>query len=242
MKKLLLISTAVVALASGAQAADLGVPRAPVAAAVVAPVFSWNGVYIGVQAGYSWGHATATQYTAGTNTIIDVSRYSPNGFVGGVHIGYNHQINNFVLGLEADLEGAGINGRFTYLNGDVWRSRISVQGSVRARLGVAVDRALLYVTGGVALSNLQDSAIDAAGVSASRSGRAGWTAGAGVEYAFTPNWTARVEYRYTDYGSRRFNLAPAAGTDASFRNNNHTVRLGVSYLFSTGPSAVVARY
>lgn len=242
MKKFLLAGVAIAALSSGAQAADLGVARGPVAAAIIAPIFGWTGFYVGLQAGYAWGSASATQYVTGTNTIIDVSGYSPNGFVGGVHIGYNYQINNFVVGLEADLEGASINGRFTYPNGDAWRSRVTVQGSIRGRAGVAVDRALFYVTGGLALSNLQDSGIDVGGATVSQSGRAGWTLGAGLEYAFTPNWTARVEYRYTDYGSRRFNLAPVAGSDAAFRNRFHTVRLGVSYLFSTGPGAVVARY
>jgi outer membrane immunogenic protein len=66
----------------------------------------------------------------------------------------------------------------------------------------------------------------------------GWTVGAGVEYALTQNWTAKVEYSYANFGTRTL----AAPLCCTARTDIHTVKLGVNYLFSTGPSAVVARY
>ncbi|WP_439573796.1 outer membrane protein [Phreatobacter sp.] len=243
MKKMLLAGVAGIALATSAQAADLAAPRMPIAESVIVPAFSWTGFYVGGQIGYATSASSVRQFVTANGAFIDASGYNVNGIVGGVHIGYNQQFNNIVLGLEADLEGGGLNGRFTYLNGDSWRSSISLQGSLRARAGVAVDRALFYVTGGVALANLRDSGHLAAGPFVSESGAMGWTVGAGLEYAFTPNWTARAEYRYTNYGTRSVDLAPIGlASTGAFRNRFHSVRLGVSYLFSTGGGAVVARY
>jgi hypothetical protein len=138
MKKFLLAGVAAIALASGAQAADLGVPRGAVAAAVVAPVFSWTGFYVGGQIGYGWLNGSST-FSNGAPTLPVRS----SGVFGGVHVGYNYQINNFVLGAEADIEYSGIRGTRTDLTGGtsagIFDSRW--QGSLRARAGVAADRA-----------------------------------------------------------------------------------------------------
>jgi outer membrane immunogenic protein len=246
MKKFLLAGVAAVALGSGAQAADLGVPRGAVAGAVMAPVFSWTGFYLGGQIGYGWLNGSST-FTPGAAPTLAVRS---SGVFGGVHVGYNYQINNFVLGAEADIEYSGIRGTQASLagatSGGIFDSRW--QGSLRARLGVAADRALFYVTGGVAFADfrLAGGPAPAAAIGPLQgytTTRAGWTLGAGVEYAFTPNWTARVEYRYANYGSVSADLGPLyPGVVQRTSLHTHTVRLGVSYLFSTGPSAVVARY
>lgn len=243
MKKLLLAGAAGIALTAGAQAADLAAPRMPIASSVVVPAFSWTGFYVGGQLGYATSASSVRQYVTATGAFVDASGYTVNGIVGGVHVGYNQQFNNIVLGLEADLEGGNLHGRFTYPNGDNYRSSITLQGTLRARAGVAMDRALFYVTGGLALANLRDSVQDfGTGATVAASGAAGWTAGAGIEYAFTPNWTARVEYRYTNYGTRMVDFAPVYASSGAYRNRFHSVRVGVSYLFSTGGGAVVARY
>ncbi len=149
--------------------------------------------------------------------------------------GYNWQMNSFVLGLEADLGLSGLRNAtttFCCFTSQKWDS------SLRARAGFAIDRALLYVTGGLAVSGIQsgEPGFSVGGTVT----RAGWTIGAGVEGALTQNWTVRAEYRYADYGrwvGYGVGLLPHQITLKS-----HTVRLGVNYLFSTGPSAVVARY
>jgi len=255
MKKVLLAGAAVAALASGAQAADLGVPRQPVAAVVVMPAFSWTGFYVGLQAGHSWGNHRISRLDAAGNVrtfggvpLSDAS--SMNGFVGGAHIGYNYQINQVVLGVEADLEGSTARYRLGNVAAapgfDFNYGSVGWQGSLRARLGLVAGNALFYLTGGLALADIR-SRVDVAGAGALfiaySKVQPGWTLGGGVEYAFTPNWTARAEYRYTNLGSH--SVPSPGGTTVTFRTSDvrsHTVRLGVSYLFSTGPSAVVARY
>ena len=223
MKKLLIATTALVAFAAGAQAADLGSRRAPVAAAVVAPAFSWTGFYVGAFAGYGWNNYNIVGLGTGTG----------NGPLLGATIGYNYQINQFVLGAEADLAFAAITGRPAAAPN--FSLRTNMLGSVRARAGFAVDRALLFVTGGL---GIQNAAFSANGGPIERFTRTGWTLGGGVEYALTQNWTAKLEYSYYDFGTR-----PAGAVyGLPVRNEVHTVKLGVNYLFSTGPSAVVARY
>lgn len=247
MKKLLLAGAALAALATGAQAADLGVARVPVAPAIVAaPVFNWSGVFLGAQIGYGWGKTNVDAYNGAAYSFANSGSYNSNGVTGGVHLGYNWQVNNIVLGLVTDIEASGIRGSATTGALDYY-TRLNWQGSLRARLGVAIDRVHVYATGGLAYGGIDYRAFNATsalGLS-SNSTRVGWTVGAGVEYAFTPNWVASLEYRYTDFGSRNVNYAGSPVTvitDARYKTTTHTVRLGVSYLFSTGPSAVVARY
>lgn len=254
MKKILLAGVAAVALASGAQAADLGSPRAPIAAAVVAPVFNWSGVFIGAQIGYAWGKTNVDAYTGGVFDALNSGSYNPNGVTGGVHLGYNWQVNNVVLGVVTDIEASGIRGSattfpFAGAGGMDYYTRLNWQGSLRARLGFAIDRVHVYATGGLAYGGIDYRAFNAGAAvgESSSSTRVGWTVGAGIEYAFTPNWVASLEYRYTDFGSRTvdytFPTSTVTNIDAArYRTNTHTVRVGVSYLFSTGPSAVVARY
>ena len=245
MRHFLLAAASALALSTGfAQAADLGSPRMPVASAVVMPTFSWTGFYIGGQIGGAWMNNSTREFVTATGLASGFQRsFRANGLIGGIHAGYNYQVNNFVLGLEADLEAAGVSGGYTLANGNGTRFRENWQGSVRARAGVAVDRALFYVTGGVAFAQMRHSYFTPALIESFSQTRTGWTVGAGVEYAFTSNWTARLEYRYSDFGRPGYN-STAAFPGFTYRHNpnEHAVRVGVSYLFSTGPSAVVARY
>jgi len=227
MNKLLLAISALVAFTAGARAADLGAPRSPVAAAVVAPAFNWTGFYLGAHAGFAFGNTTA--FGAGCPCPS-----SPNGVLLGGQLGFNYQINQIVLGVEADLAYAGVSGRSVVPGGTVFY-RTNMLGSLRARGGFAVDRALLYVTGGLGLQGAS-MAVNVGPLE--KYTRVGWTLGAGVEYAVTQNWTVKAEYSYYNFGTRT--LGPTyAGT---VRSDAHTVKLGVNYLFSTGPSAFVARY
>jgi outer membrane immunogenic protein len=244
MKKLIIASAFIAASAAGAQAADLGAPRMPIAAAVVAPAFSWSGFYIGGQVGGVWYNDRTREFVTATGVATGFSQgFNTGGITGGLHAGVNYQVNNFVLGLEGDIEASGVNGGYTLGNGNGTRFRSNFQGSVRLRAGVAVDRALFYVTGGLAVAQMRYGYFTPAVIENFSRTQAGWTLGAGVEYAFTPNWTARLEYRYSDYG-RVSNASAVAFPGFTYRHNprSHAVRVGVTYLFSTGPSAVVARY
>lgn len=211
-------------MASSAHAADLDATRASVPTAVVASAFAWTGFYAGAHVGYGWG------YGASTTTGGLVFPGSGNGGLFGGQLGVNYQIGQFVLGLEADLAYAAI-GRHSPLSIMI---RNEMLGSVRARAGFAHDRLLVFVTGGPGITRASFTAT-AGPETATRSG---WAVGGGGEYALTQNWTVRAEYIYYNFGTRPLGL-PYAGT---MRNSVHTVKLGVNYLFSTAPSAVVARH
>jgi outer membrane immunogenic protein len=110
-------------------------------------------------------------------------------------------------------------------------------GSVRGRLGYAIDRTLLYVTGGLAGADIKHSVLNAGATTKNSGVEYGWTVGAGLEHAFTQNWSARVEYRYSDFGTSKWaaNVNKADTTD-------HTVRVGLSYRFGGAARPVMARY
>ena len=154
----------------------------------------------------------------------------------------------FVFGVEGDIEGKGISHSFfagpPFSADTVFTVRSDLQGSVRGRLGLAADRVLIYMTGGVTFAQFRHTYLTPPGVpffdSVSRT-RAGGTIGAGVEYALSGNWTGRAEYRYSNFGTFRNNLptflAPPGWSDV--RIDEHTFRLGISYRLG-GP--VVARF
>jgi outer membrane immunogenic protein len=211
MKKILLSSVALLGLASGAMAADLPSRRAPAPIIAAVPVFTWTGFYVGVNAGYGWN--TNDSITVG-GVRFDLD--DEGGFVGGAQAGYNYQIGSFVVGLEGDIQYADFGGddRFDFdrdgivdddFNNSDWF------GTVRARAGVAFDRALIYATGGFAFAD------DATG----------WTVGGGLEYAFTNNLSAKVEGLYVNLDQDDNFLG--IDNDAEFG----VVRAGLNFRFGT---------
>jgi outer membrane immunogenic protein len=225
------VSTGALLLAAiSARAADL--PALPQTGGALPPAFmstnSWTGVYIGAQVGYGWGQSSGTQNAGGTFfPVVPYSIDTAGGLVGG-HIGFNYQAGALVLGAEADLEAANVNGSTTFPAFNqtyVFNAKADTLASVRARVGWAHDRLMLYGTAGVAWGRVVTPPLD------SLDGwRTGWAAGAGAEYALSRNWSVKVEYRYTDLGgSSSFdtNLNSSDDNKMSF----HAIRLGVSYKF-----------
>ena len=215
MKKYLLASVAALGLvaAGAASAADLPSRKGPVAAPVYVPAFTWTGFYVGANAGYAWGNVNANGYA----NIGDLD-----GFVGGGQVGYNYQMGQFVVGLEADLQAADLS---SGNNLGLINVKTDYFGTVRARVGVAFDRFLPYVTGGWAYGNVKTS-IPGLAFSSDRSHTGGWALGAGVEYAFTNNLIGGVEYLYVDLGEKNIlGAATKVGTDFS------VVRARLSYKF-----------
>jgi outer membrane immunogenic protein len=236
IRKYLLPAAALVA-AAPALAADLPPREAPVYPPAV-PLFTWTGIYLGGQIGYAWGTDTLTVFPFGFST-----NFTPNGVVGGAHVGYNLQLNQFVAGLEGDIEGTGIDRSFSP-GGALYDTRVPVQGSIRARLGVAFDRALLYATGGAEFASFENSVTGFPGFDQNSTGRAGWTIGGGIEYALSPNWSIRAEYRYADFGNFA-DATPNTFGFGSFVNHHETenaVRAGFSYKFDPFGAPVAARY
>lgn len=243
MRKMILAAASLLTLASGsAFAADLRMPvKAP--AAYVAETFNWSGFYLGVQGGYGWG-TVGNAFTIGGVTTPQPRYNARGGFVGG-HAGYNVQYGMWVFGLETDAEWSGVRGNDGGIGGVVDSLAVRWQGSTRGRLGVAVDRALIYATGGVAYAGTDYSLTSGAFTETHRNTLVGWTAGAGVEYSFAPSWSARLEYRYSDYGGASPNFVGGPGVapqriDYDYRT--HAVRAGISYRFNSWGGPVVARY
>jgi outer membrane immunogenic protein len=161
--------TAGAGMASAADLSNYTPPPAPEYAP--APTYSWTGPYAGFVGGYGWGTTP--------------------GWLGGGFVGYNLQTNqSLVVGLEGDVMFSNRNG--TSAGNDVHNNW---NGTFRGRIGYAVDRFMIYGTGGVAVGGLHS---DSASESATK---VGWTAGGGIEAALTDKVTGRVEYRHTDLGA-----------------------------------------
>ncbi|WP_342359493.1 outer membrane protein [Terrarubrum flagellatum] len=235
MKKLLLASAALVAISSAAFAADLPSRKGPPPAPVYVPAFSWTGFYVGLQGGYSWGRVTGTSTTAPGGLFLGSYGYDANGGLFGAHAGYNYQFTpNLVAGIEGDIEWADLKKTGIASTGLLAeRTKLDWQGSVRGRFGFALDRALIYATGGVAFADISHNVTTIPGgvsVLNYSDTRAGWTLGGGIEYALTNNITVRGEYRYTDYGRiSASNLVTGVADSKKFTTN--AIRAGVSYKF-----------
>lgn len=255
MRKILLSTVAFAAIAGQALAADLpSTKEAPVYVAPP-PAFSWTGFYIGADIGGGWESKTA-DYAASPLSPAGSFNATASGVVGGGYLGYNYQINQFVIGVQGDIQGAGISGS-TYVSAiDVtMKPTQNWLAAINGRLGFALYRTLFYAIGGVAFT--EDSHTLNAGpfltatlnsfrIPASSQpfsvNRTGYDVGGGIEYAFTPSWTARVEYRYYNFGS--WNYASASWVGHGIDNlSDNTVTVGVSYLFGApAPAPVAAKY
>lgn len=213
MKKIAVAAVALMTTAAGAQAADLPV-KAPYLKAPVPQVYDWTGFYLGANAGFGFGRsATAVISPAPAG---EWARLGGLGALGGVQAGYNRQFgsvfgfNNVVLGVEADIQGAGFNDDRTCglttpgLNCTAYNQKIDWFGTVRGRVGLATGPVLSYFTGGLAYGNVKTTFNDVnAGVSETFSQtRTGWTIGSGVEAALGGNWTGKIEYLYLDLGNQ----------------------------------------
>lgn len=244
-RKYLLSTAAVVALGGSAFAADLPSRNAPpIYAPPPPPVFSWTGVYVGAQIGYEFGLANSALFPTGTSAGVAFANSNPNGVVGGAHIGYNYQIASVVLGLEGDVNGASYRGS-TALGAGTLTTTNDIDGSIRGRLGVAFDRALIYSTGGVAFAPFRNQFALGGLVDDQTSTRLGWTVGGGIEYAITNNWSIRAEYRYTDYGHYSDVLATTTGGALSVNKHetDNRIQAGFSYKFGApAPLPAIAKY
>jgi len=255
LRKILLASAGMIALASQAFAADLPSRAPPPVYVPPAPIFTWTGFYLGGQVGYAWGTQRAN--VAVPNGIL-FNSYSAQGVIGGGHVGYNYQVNQWVIGLEGSVDGTSLSKSATRTPfpafpgfGVTYQTSAPIEGSIRGRVGVAWDRVLLYATGGVAFAGV-DATLSSPVRSVSQSAtRVGWTVGGGLEYAVTNNWSVGAEYRYSDFGnwartaSDVFTPAGVVVPLTATVNRHFTqnqVQGRITYHFSTPAAPVVAKY
>lgn len=269
-----LMLLALLGTAGTAAAADMPL-KAP--APIVAPAFSWTGFYLGVNAGGAWGKADTkltgsdASFQTGYYEFVDAAgtrSFSPSSFIGGVQAGYNWQVRNIVLGLEADFNSMRLKGsldeRFSGtpafpVASYVIHTEVATSwfATARGRAGIASHGLLLFGTGGIAMTEIELSQnanfptfpgrFETVNVSKTK---VGWTIGGGFEWALANNWSVKGEYLYADFGS-----VTAAGTTSpalsavSFDPSRpwthsadvtaHIVRAGLNYRFN---APVMARY
>ncbi|MBX9592656.1 MAG: outer membrane beta-barrel protein [Hyphomonadaceae bacterium] len=195
--------------------------------------FSWTGFYIGGQIGYGRGESDWT--TPLTNYAFS---WDSRGFFGGGHIGYNRRWDAIVVGLQAEINGTNIdgNGFDPRFGGFTFTDDVRWFGSVDARIGVlAHPGTLIYLIGGYAFADIRHtiggpSPAISAPVARFSETYSGWDFGGGVEHAFSPHMTARIEYRYYDFGDASF---PQTGGvfPHTHEFTMQTVRAGLSYKF-----------
>jgi outer membrane immunogenic protein len=253
---LTLIAAVGIGCANLAFAADLSRPPPPAPApAYIPPAFSWTGFYFGGNLGGAWSSRNVTD----TLTGVNFNTGNSNGaFVGGGQVGFNYQFSNIVVGLEGDFDWASNNNS---TNGVIIGAPLGLGHTFAAsvnngwitlftgRLGVAFDHVLLYGKGGGAWVGNSGLTVTDLTTGTSLSGSAnnsnsGWTVGAGVEWAFTNNWTVKAEYDYVGLSSRTFTVPAGlilAGDTFTATRNINMFTVGVNYLFSWG-GPVVARY
>ena len=219
MKRVVIACLGLLALAGGsATAADLPrygpVPQAP----GYSPIYNWTGFYLGINGGGGWGQS---QWD-GVGTF-DVS----GGVIGGT-VGYNWQFNQIVVGAEGDIDWSGIKGTTTVLCPPGCETRNKWLATVRGRLGYAFDRFLPYITGGLAVGDINATVPVLPGGSISN---AGWTIGAGLEVGVVSNVSLKAEYLYLDLGNFNcgLNCGLAPGGNVSF--NANLVRGGLNVRF-----------
>ncbi len=201
--------TAAITASSAASAADVvdQAPTAPVAE-VAAPAFSWSGPYFGVHGGYGWADAEV-------GGVIDLSGFDGGRF--GGFVGYNWDLSNgLVVGVEGDVN-YDWNDRSV---GDADEIGTDWSGSVRGRVGYALDRTLIYAAGGWTAANayVNDP------VFGDDETTHGWTIGAGVDWAVVDNMFVRAEYRYNDFGG-----VSLSDVDVDF--DQHVINVGVGVKF-----------
>ena len=226
MKRTLLAVTGLMALAAPAVAADIRMPaKAPIAPPPIVQVYNWTGFYVG---GHVGGAFTGDSRFGG----------SDGRFLGGGQVGFDYQFApNWVAGIEAQYSWLGGDNRnLPFVPGGVATLDNRGIGSVTGRLGYTWGPLLAYAKGGYAFLDRELNVTQfGAPVPAATTGRGkdGYTIGAGLEYMFAPNWSAKAEYQYYDFGRTTF-TAPPAIAGSSFKNDEHTVKAGVNYRFSWG--------
>jgi outer membrane immunogenic protein len=229
MRKFTLSLLAFSALTGAAAAADLAAQTTPPA---FAPEFvNWTGSYGGAQAGGAFGSTDFNLPSAAYS-----SSWRNDGFAGGVHLGYNYQVNSLVFGVQGSFDFLSVEGNlsssvpyapkaFTAKSYHDWLA------SADGRLGYAFKNYLVYAIGGYAfLAN--NTALNVAGAQVAGLSNAinGYDIGAGVEYAINDKWSARLEYRYYNFATNTNSLLNSSKVFSESYNTS-VVRAGVTYKF-----------
>jgi outer membrane immunogenic protein len=237
----------------------MALSSAPALASPPPPIFDWTGFYVGGHVGSGVMHGTLGLPPSGFPIAgpIPPLDFRADGFLGGGQLGYNWQWASWVLGVEADISGAHLDGNgpfsistpivgplFAFTTGTA-TLRTDLFTTARARLGYAAGNLLFFGSGGFAWAHEKLNTTGttagciflgcgpATAIGSSDSHWAGgWAAGGGVDYAFAPNWFVRVEYLRIDLGTKNFTVDPAlSATPLPVRSHFDIVRFALNYKF-----------
>ena len=229
------VALGMIALDDPAVAADM-----PLKGPAYRAVHNWTGFYLGGHVGYGGG-----SFGPGANPLPLQGVFFPHsntGLIGGYQAGYNFQLpNNLVFGAEVDVSLTSTLDRPGLVPAP-FNTTVDYSATARARIGYAFGTLLPYVTGGVAWARTHVDLNDVDGNVISARGRihAGWTAGAGIEYAANSKWSGKLEYSYIDLGGRTYGLADVPLPDVRVDPNIHTIKLGLNYKIWDGPASAAS--
>jgi outer membrane immunogenic protein len=246
MRKVVVSIAALVAFpVASAFAADMPLKAPPIPYAA----YNWTGFYIGGEAGGGWASETVTNVTGGTAFPAGFMHSTDfSGALGGVYAGYNHQFNQFVLGIDGDYTWADLTGSTTdvsTVNGHVESTSSTIRwiSTVTGRFGYANNNWLFFVKGGGAWSGFNGNGTQTTAggapvnTSTSSSTRDGWTIGGGVEWGLDAHWSAKLEYDYVNFATAGFNTAVTTTAGAvssetrSATSYLNMVKIGLDYRF-----------
>ena len=249
MRRLLFVAMASMIAGSRAWAADLPVP-APAYYPAVPAVYDWGGGYIGINGGYAFGQSEWGSDPFNASHLSSTGNFNVNGGLVGGTIGVIGQWGAWVFGVEGDFDWQNISGTSastfctsliisTTAAGLSCKTESNWLGTIRARFGYAWDRVLFYGTAGGAGANLQ-TALN--GLPVQNRAEFGWTAGAGLEWAFADNWTVKFEYLFVDLtGNSSCNHGYSCGSELvagtlvgannAVKFNENIVRVGVNFKY-----------
>jgi outer membrane immunogenic protein len=255
----LVTTLSVFAITDVASGADLGLPPLP---PVSSPAYDWTGFYIGGNAGYSWG-TPAVDYSEAAAGLFgfgaETCRFgcsipftmSPNGFTGGLQLGFNYQTGVLVWGAETDIAWRNADATASSILDSTTQDTLTLTdqqdwfGTARGRIGMAPAGAsnwLVYFTGGLAYGKVEHSVTQLCNLFCAETlvfsdspTKVGWTVGGGVEVGIDRNWSVGAEYLYMDLGTDTLN-SPGNGLDipattVSFHDRSNVGRVRVNYKF-----------
>jgi outer membrane immunogenic protein len=243
MKPIVLVPAALSLLTVSAFGADLGLP---LKAAPMPLPFTWTGCYAGGQGGGGWGQKTVTDTTGVVAPLTGFTSANVNisGYMLGGQIGCDLQLaSNWVIGIEGSVTGGHISGSTTVVqplaipgDGARFKETTDFLSTATARVGYTWDRWLVYAKGGAAWAGDKYSAtgtflsvpFDFEGLET----RFGWTAGAGVEWAFSSIWSLKLEYDFYGLGSRNVTFIDTVSGSAgpeNIKQNIHVILLGLNF-------------
>jgi outer membrane immunogenic protein len=231
MNKLFTAAVVSLSIIGSTNAADLIIADVTAPVAMTEAGFDWSGFYAGLNAGYTTGQANAVGAVSGITTNVSVA-----GGLLGATVGFNAQMDNFVLGVEGDVAWSGASGTAVCVAAPAFdcEGRLNWLGAIKGRVGVAMDSVLLFATAGLAAGGVTANVVPTpGGLTGTYSGTmTGWTVGGGVELAVTDAISVKAEYNYVNMGGLQAPIGTVSGVEATnLSSTNHVVKVGVNFHF-----------